>query len=153
MIGNPRDAFEQRPVHQGAGRVVGVGDGDELGARRDQPLQLVEVGQEALLGPQVQNRHVGAVAFGDGVVLLVGGQHAHHSVPGFDEGGVEQRVGANRPVRHQHVVHRLAGVQSGDGGAEPGRAFDGAVGELERQQPGNGLVRLAGQLEQLRHRE
>ena len=64
-VGNPGNRLKHWAVHQCPGWVVRVAEGDDLGARRDQRCQLLEVGQEAVRLPKVEEFDRGAEAGGD----------------------------------------------------------------------------------------
>ena len=108
--GHVGDALHNRAVHQRAGRVVRVGEGDQLGLGRDQPRDLVEVGQEAVLLAQLVYLHIRAEALGDRIVLLIGRQHRDDAIAGLDQGCVGQRVRADRAMGDGDVLRLLPGI-------------------------------------------
>ena len=141
--------LEPGAVHEGARRVVRVAERDQLRPLAGQRAQLAEVRQPAVLLAQAQRADVGAEALRDRVVLLVVRDDRDDAVARLHEREVDELVGADRAVRDQHVLARLAVVEGGDAVAQPVRALDRAVRELQRPQLFEERVRLAGEVEQL----
>ena len=92
------DLREEVAIHQRTGRIVGVVEADEFRAGRGKAAQLGKIRQEAVLGRQLENADIRPEAFGDRIVLLVGGQDRDDAVAGLHQRLVHQRIGADRAI-------------------------------------------------------
>ncbi len=150
--------FHQLPeeglLHHRAGGVVGVIDIDELhpapGGSHQAP-QLLRVREPSCFLPQPQDVHLGPDGFRDGVVLLVGGQHRNHLVPWLHQSEHGEGVGPDGPVGDGNLLRGNALVQSGNGLAQPGAAFNIPIGEAGSGQLLQHSLPPAGKVQQLPH--
>jgi hypothetical protein len=148
MSGNGGDFPQRRLVHRRACRVVGVGKSDEPALVAGKVAQCVEVEAVAVPRPQAEAAHLGAEAFGDRDVLLVGGHDRHHPVARLDQRLVDEGIGADRAMGDDNLVGASRFMERGDRFAQPPRSFDRAIGQFHRQQIVKDRIRLAGEAEE-----
>ena len=125
---------QHRAIHQRAGRVVGVVGGNHPRVGPHHRAQLVKVGQEAVLGAQMQQFDLGADAFGDRVMLLVGRHDGDDMIAAANQRLMNQRIGPDGAVGGQHVLAGLGLVEPRHRVAQPVRALDRAIAHAHAAQ-------------------
>ena len=118
-------------VEEGARRVVGVGEGDELRATGRHPAQLREIQPPTVRLVQCQRRHLGAEALRDRGVLLVRGHDGDDAIARLHQRLVDEVVGPDRSVGDDHIPAANGRVQRSDRVPQAVRTLDRAVGELQ----------------------
>ena len=106
--------FHLRFWNPGTGRIVRIVKRDHLGVFVYKRLQLLDVRQEIVLRPQLQNPHLRADGFRDRIMLLVGRHHADHIVLCFNQRRDDLIVRADRAVCRYHVLRFQSFIKSGN---------------------------------------
>ncbi len=116
--GQVDDALHDLRVEDGAGRVVGVGQDDELRLRRDQPAHLVEVGLPAQALPKGKGLDLGAEGPHEPAHLHIVRELEQDLVAGLEQAPHEQEVRLGGAGRGQDLLQADPRIEAGDPLAE-----------------------------------
>ena len=127
------DRLQRRPLEQCSGRVVRVGERDDLRPWRDRADEFVDVELPTVLLAQGHPGDVRPERLGDRRVLLIARYDRHDMVTRLDQREVHELIRPDGTVGDQRVLPGLVLVQGGDGRAQTIGSLDRAVRQLHAE--------------------